>query len=307
MARKGRPASLIEWPPRLVEDIARRRAVLFFGSGISDNASSADGTRHPPTWAELLRLAADAIAPNAPQLAEEVRAFVACGDVLTAAEIVRRVLGQRRLTALLRRELVAPRFEAAPIHDALLALDFRITLTPNFDTLYESRAHSHGRAPVEVCDYSNPAVAARVREDCNLIIKTHGSMSHPASLIFSRCDYVQARARYRAVYDLVEALLRTHTFLFVGCGIDDSDMRALLEAYGAEHPGAERHYFVTAADTFSDVTAAVLEDALNLHVLRYQAQAADHPALLAAVRALGTAVEGERKAIHGYRRHGAKR
>jgi len=305
MARKGRPASLIEWPPRLVEDIARRRAVLFFGSGISANASSADGTRHPPTWAELLCLAADAIAPNAPQLSEEVRAFVARGDVLTAAEIVRRVLGQRRLTALLRRELVAPRFEAAPIHDALLALDFRITLTPNFDTLYESLAH--GRAPVEVCHYSNPAVAARVREDCNLIIKTHGSMSDPASLIFSRCDYVQARARYRAFYDLVEALLRTHTFLFVGCGIDDSDMRALLETYGAEHPGAERHYFVTAADTFSDVTAAVLEDALNLHVLRYQAQAADHPALLAAVRALGTTVERERKAIHGHRRHGAKR
>jgi hypothetical protein len=84
-------------------------------------------------------------------------------------------------------------------------------------------------------------------------------------------------------------------------------MRALLEAYGAEHPEAERHYFVTAADTFSDITAAVLEDALNVHVLRYQAQAADHSALLAAVRALGTAVERERTAMRRHQPRGDQR
>lgn len=290
MGLKARRAPRIRWPARLVEDIARRRAVLFFGSGISANARSADGARRPPTWAELLGTAADAIQTSAPQLADEVRAFVARGDVLTAAEIVRRALGQRRLSALLRRELVTPRFAPAPIHDALLALNFRITLTPNFDTLYEARAKSASASPVVVCHYSDHTIAARVREERNLIIKTHGSMSAPASLIFSRCDYVQARSRYRAFYDLVEALLRTHTFLFVGCGIDDSDMRALLEAYGAEHPEAERHYFVTAADTFSDLTAAVLEDALNLHILRYNAPTTDHASLVAAIDSLGAAV-----------------
>ncbi|WP_104564965.1 SIR2 family protein [Ralstonia mannitolilytica] len=303
MARKRRHnATLIDWPPRLVEDIARRRAVLFFGSGISANARSADGSRRPPTWAELLCEAANTIAADSPQLAEEVRAFVGRGDVLTAAEIVRRTLGQRRLTTLLRRQLVAPDFAPAPVHEALLALDFRITLTPNFDTLYETLATSRGMPPVAVCDYSDPTVAARVREDRNLIIKTHGSMTQPASLIFSRCDYVRARARYRAFYDLVEALLRTHTFLFVGCGIDDSDMRALLETYGAEHPEAERHYFVAAADTFSDLPASVLEDALNLHVLRYQAPAADHAALLNALQALGAAVHAARAAMRPGRR-----
>lgn len=98
-----------------------------------------------------------------------------------------------------------------------------------------------------------------------------------------------------------------HTFLFIGCGIDDSDMHALLEAYGAEQPGAERHYFVTAADTFSDVTAAVLEDALNLHVICYQAQASDHSALVAAMRALGTAVQRERTEMRRHRPRAAKR
>lgn len=293
MPASGSPP-LVDWPTRLAEDIARRRAVLFFGSGISANARSPDGKRRPPTWAELLERAADAIDADSPQLADEVRQFIARGDVLTAAEIVRRALGQHRLTTLLREQLVTPGFRPAPIHDALLALNFRITLTPNFDTLYETRAQEVESSALRVCHYSDRSVAAHVREERNLLIKTHGSMSDPASLIFSRCDYVRARTRYRTFYDLVEALLRTHTFLFVGCGIDDSDMRALLETYGAEHPGAEQHYFVTAADTFSDLTAAVLQDALNLHIVRYAAPTSDHAALVRAMRTLAEAVEAAR-------------
>jgi len=173
-------------------------------------------------------------------------------------------------------------------------LNFRITLTPNFDTLYEIRARETDGGALRVCHYSDRSVAAHVREERNLLIKTHGSMSDPASLIFSRCDYVRARARYRTFYDLVEALLRTHTFLFVGCGIDDSDMRALLETYGAEHPGAERHYFVTAADTFSDLAADVLQDALNLHIVRYAAPTSEHAALVHALRTLAQAVDAAR-------------
>lgn len=296
MSKTSRRAPLIRWPQRLVEDIARRRAVLFFGSGVSANSRSADGKSRPPTWAELLNAAAGEIETKAPREADEIRVFVGRGDVLTAAEIVRRVLGPRKLAALLRRKLVTPRFHAAPIHDALIALDFRIALTPNFDTLYETRARALDRDAV-VCHYSDCSVAARLRNEPHLIIKTHGSMSEPASLIFSRCDYIQARSRYRAFYDLVEALLRTYTFLFVGCGIDDSDMRALLEAYGADHPAAERHYFVTAADTFSDLTATVLADALNLHILRYDAPAADHAALVEALNLLRARVDAQRAAM----------
>ncbi|MCO5399191.1 SIR2 family protein [Ralstonia soli] len=296
MRKPPRKAPLIRWPRRLVEDIARRRAVLFFGSGVSANARSADGKSRPPTWAELLNAAAADMEAKAPQVANEVRTFVERGDVLTAAEIVRRVLGPRKLTALLRRNLVTPQFRAAPIHDALIALDFRITLTPNFDSLYETRAMALNPSAV-VCHYSDRSVATRLRDEPDLIIKTHGSMSEPASLIFSRCDYIHARSRYRAFYGLVEALLRTYTFLFVGCGIDDSDMRALLEAYGADHPGAERHYFVAAADTFSDLTASVLADALNLHVLRYDAPAADHAALVDAFKMLRAQVDAERAAM----------
>ena len=43
----------ISWPDNLVNDIARRRCVLFLGSGISQNSTNMAGI-HPKTWKELL-------------------------------------------------------------------------------------------------------------------------------------------------------------------------------------------------------------------------------------------------------------
>lgn len=45
---------MIDWPERLVEDIARRRCVLFLGSGVSANSVNKEGER-PKTWTEVLK------------------------------------------------------------------------------------------------------------------------------------------------------------------------------------------------------------------------------------------------------------
>ena len=40
----------MNWPIDIVEKIAKRKAILFLGAGISANAVSLDGSKHPPTW-----------------------------------------------------------------------------------------------------------------------------------------------------------------------------------------------------------------------------------------------------------------
>lgn len=45
---------MIDWPEKLIESIARRRSVLFLGSGISANSQNATGKR-PATWDVFLR------------------------------------------------------------------------------------------------------------------------------------------------------------------------------------------------------------------------------------------------------------
>lgn len=43
----------MDWPEKLVEDIARRRCVLFLGSGVSANSTNVAGER-PKSWAAVL-------------------------------------------------------------------------------------------------------------------------------------------------------------------------------------------------------------------------------------------------------------
>lgn len=43
----------MDWPDDLILELARKRCVLFLGSGISANATDKDG-KHPPTWRKFL-------------------------------------------------------------------------------------------------------------------------------------------------------------------------------------------------------------------------------------------------------------
>jgi hypothetical protein len=45
---------MIEWPDNLVDAIARRKCVLFLGSGISANSCNDEG-KHPATWESFLK------------------------------------------------------------------------------------------------------------------------------------------------------------------------------------------------------------------------------------------------------------
>lgn len=46
---------MINWPEKLIEDIARRRCVLFLGSGVSANSINEANDR-PKTWTAVLEL-----------------------------------------------------------------------------------------------------------------------------------------------------------------------------------------------------------------------------------------------------------
>ena len=45
---------MMTWPDNLVDAIARRKCVLFLGSGISANSCNEEG-KHPATWEDFLR------------------------------------------------------------------------------------------------------------------------------------------------------------------------------------------------------------------------------------------------------------
>ncbi len=48
---------------------------------------------------------------------------------------------------------------------------------------------------------------------------------------FTLDDYAEARTKYAAFYEVMTALLHTHTFVCFGCGLSDPDMKLIFEDY----------------------------------------------------------------------------
>lgn len=206
---------MIAWPDNVIEDIARRRAVIFVGAGVSKHGCSSDGQR-PPTWAEFLREGSERVSHGK----KAIQSLIKSGDYLTACEILKNQLDDQ-WQRFLRDKFVTPRYEWADIHKNIFNLDCNIVLTPNFDTIYETAASYLSNGTVTFKHYYDGDLdsISRGSPDMRAVVKVHGSIHYPDYMVFTRKDYANARVKYQRFYQFLQALLLTHTFVFweVGC------------------------------------------------------------------------------------------
>lgn len=284
----------MKWPDQLVRSLANRRAVLFFGAGASKNSTTPDGTRKPKAWKEFLRHANSKCEKRS--IKKAVASLIHSGDYLTACDVIARSLGREEFGDLVKEEYFDPGFRPSQFHELMWKLDLRILITPNFDNIFDTLVSDRGGGTVVVKQFHDDSVSDSIRKLDRLLIKSHGSADNPKKLIFTRTEYAQARNKHSSFYELLDALLRTHTFLFLGCGLDDPDIRLLLENYCYRHPEAPSHYFVTMAGTLPPAVRDVFEDSLRIKILEYK-KSTDHSHLVADLEALVARVERERTGI----------
>lgn len=116
---------MISWPLPLVKDLARRRAILFLGSGVSKNSRSTVGlARRPPTWEEFLQAALE----RCQNPKKHIHKLLKAGDYLTACEILKNKLDDQ-WSVLVHEQFIEPGFVPADIHTDIFKLDSRIVLT----------------------------------------------------------------------------------------------------------------------------------------------------------------------------------
>lgn len=286
---------IISWPLDVISDVARRRCVIVLGSGISSNCINAAGLR-PKSWASFLS-AAIALLPGTKARRDAISKLVRERDYLTACQVIRDTMGTTAFHQLAIAEYLTPGFPAADIHDRIIDLDSRIVATPNFDTIYENRVNHLWHNSVAVKHYYDNDLAESLRGTPRIVLKIHGTIALPNQMIFTRDDYSKARNKYPQFYEILAALALTHTFLFLGCGLDDPDIRLLLEDYAFKHDFSKPHYFVLPQRRIAASVLPALEKSLNIKVLTYPAPGGDHTALVTAIEELRDQVLIERESI----------
>jgi hypothetical protein len=278
--------TMIKWPKEVVSDISRRRCVLFLGSGISMNSVNADG-RRPKTWHAFLKSTLEEINPKS-----HINKLLNETDYLTACEVIKRELGKEEFTRIVREEFLTA-YKPAEIHKRIFALDSRIVATPNFDKIYETYANSEANGSIVVKQHYDSDVISSIRGSGRIILKVHGTIDSPNNLIFTRAEYAEARTKYATFYEVLEALALTHTFVFLGCGVNDPDIKLLLEDTLFKHNSSRSHVMLLPKKALHDSVIAVIQDTMNLNIIQYSNKD-NHKELLESINNLVQLVEAER-------------
>jgi hypothetical protein len=146
---------------------------------------------------------------------------------------------------------------------------------------------------VKIKNYYADDISSVIRGKKNdrTVIKMHGTIDEPNKLIFSRKDYAEARSSSKNFYSLLESLIMTHTFLFLGCGIDDPDIKLLLEDYAHKFRFSRSHYFVTRKKTIDQQIKDIVTNTMKLNFIEYSGSGSDHSKLITSLRDLVSKVE----------------
>lgn len=248
-------SDLVDEATALAGEARAGRLVPFIGAGVSATAGL-------PMWGDLLSALADG------RIAPAHRAeFDSLGPLDRAHVLRERYLSADGLNAAVVAQTTSHVYGLAP---ALLAgLGAREAVTLNYDDLYEQAA--------SVLDHSRPAVLPQevVSEGGRWLLKLHGSIEDPASIVLTRDDYLGYRHGREALSALAKAMLLTRHLLFVGFGLSDDHFHELMHDVRAVLPApAGRRLGTALMLSTSDLQREIWEPDLRLVDVR----GADGPA-----------------------------
>jgi hypothetical protein len=198
----------------LAEAIAKKKVILFAGSGVSMGLGL-------PTSKELLRgLAAG--------LGIETDDFMTMGELRELAEYYYLEKGNvSELRDWLDIESPASAIDISKsrIHRMLVELDFPIIYTTNYDCMLE-RAFDYHRVPyTKIVGVKN---LVDIKPGATQIIKFHGDFDDISSIVFAESAYLQ-RLELESPLDIkLRADILGKSILFIGSSLTDINLRFLL-------------------------------------------------------------------------------
>jgi hypothetical protein len=223
----------------LVQEIENRHVILFVGSGISAGLGL-------PTWEDFIgRLGAEFhFEPN--------EFLTLSSDFRSLAEFYR--LEKGSLTDLCSRmardwNVRDNKLAASQVHQLIVRLDFPIVYTTNYDHLLERAYRLNGRSFNTVI---SAADIARSDPTQPTIVKFHGDLDDPSSVVLAETDYFR-RLSFEHPLDIkLAADALGKAVLFVGYSVSDINLRLLLyrlrgiwRASGCEDSRPRSYVFMT--------------------------------------------------------------
>jgi hypothetical protein len=241
--------------PKLVLDAYRANTLaICAGSGLS---LGRDVQGDFPTWQQLPHRLLDACerldvldAERIQNKRDYFKNRMHLEDMLAELGSLKTALGrdyQRALNDIFRPENAAP----GSVHRALCGLGVRAFLTTNYDSLIEEVGETPRR---QVYTWKESDLALNdLQSGRKVLFKIHGTAERHDTVIMTEREYHEARSHlsYRTIFSY---LLQSHTFLFLGYGMNDPLDLDLVLKWNADtfKSVARRHYALMKDPSDSD-------------------------------------------------------
>jgi len=273
-----------EIPKALKNAVSEERCVLFLGAGASKDATDANG-HALPLWnqllVELLAIQQDTANPNSASVLKEIRELLASGDLMSVTEWLDTNLGSHEFHQHLIGRLSTA--QHSDVHEILSGKPFRAVMTTNYDRLIEEHWSKAGRNPFVVIPQDSSSITTAgmaLNNPSNLtpVIKAHGSLNNPDSLIFFPRSYRSIMYKNEPFRAFMADVFKRFTFLFVGTSFRDPNFQSLLQWIYTQQAGRSASHFAI-LDQRGPVFQNYMKKNFNIDLITYENRSKTHAEL----------------------------
>ncbi|MCL2051787.1 MAG: SIR2 family protein [Lachnospiraceae bacterium] len=245
---------------RIAKD--KNKLVIFVGAGVSKNSDL-------PSWEELIKELATEIdyktgnytktmsKPRTHFCSDEylkIPQYLYNKDEIAYTHFLESKFGVSALSLITPNKIHDIIFELLPAH----------IITTNYDPLLESSKNS------KVINYtvirSDSEMLENGSEGSKYLIKMHGDHKELDKIVLKEDDYLRYERTHLLLSTFIKSLLVSHTFLFVGYGLNDYNFKQIIDwiEYLAERSEVDEdkittHYVVETGDKMTDNNKKYLE------------------------------------------------
>lgn len=260
-------------PTNIVESVKSGQCILFLGAMASaalppENDKRFPYTDNPPSGAALSEA-----------LATKFHYPYADSSNLQRVSLFIETLPAYRRSGLIKAifaEIVKPEIKPSPALHMLAALPFRFIITTNYDQLFEQALRSARSASgnlksplIRVYDPKRTASPEQVpldpSEDRPVLLKLHGDIDTPESIVVTEEDYItfiyrMGSSHYHPIHEKIRSRMMEWPVLFVGYSLRDYNLRLLFRTLRWNIDGANYPMSVSVDPYPDDLIVAVYQD-----------------------------------------------
>lgn len=201
-------------PNVLLEYLREEKCVLFVGSGISIVSGL-------PSWSNIINDIKSGLETSGRKNLDEF-------NFLQLAQFYEDIFGRTPLLNLLNKRIVKPSIEPNPCHDLIARLPVKTIVTTNWDDLVE-RTYEERNQIKPTTIWKDDQVGFGNEAHRPTIIKMHGCITDPNSIVFTEEDYLGYSQSHPLIVELLSTKLANSPMLFLGYSANDLDFKLVME------------------------------------------------------------------------------